>query len=326
MADNAVTIDDVARALNVSKTTVSRAVSGKGRISAETRARILAYIDACGYRPNAVAKGLAQNRTRNICAVIPRAAGEQDLWFFRECILGICSAASRRDYDVLVTVGEDEAQLTRILENGKADGFIAAIGRRGPGPAELIRAHGAKLVIIGPDSGAGTVCVDNANALAARELTELLIRRGAERLALLGGDSGNLVTQSRADGFSAACRGAGADALIFPDILDGAGAQAAVDAALSRDVQALVCMDDGICLLAVRALADRGAAVPERVKVACLYDSPLMGSLTPGVTAVRFDGVELGVQAAERAIDLIETGRAESCVLPDFRIILRGST
>ena len=66
-----ITIADVAEALGVSKTTVSRAISGKGRIGRETRERVLAYIEEHDYKPNVIAKGLAQSKTYNICVVMP---------------------------------------------------------------------------------------------------------------------------------------------------------------------------------------------------------------------------------------------------------------
>ena len=64
---NNITISDVAEALGVSKTTVSRAISGKGRIGAATRKRVLEYIQEHDYKPNVIARGLAQSKTFNIC-------------------------------------------------------------------------------------------------------------------------------------------------------------------------------------------------------------------------------------------------------------------
>ena len=66
MENKKVTIDDIARELNVSKTTVSRAISGKGRISTATRERVMQYIQAANYKPNVIAKGLAKSKTYNI--------------------------------------------------------------------------------------------------------------------------------------------------------------------------------------------------------------------------------------------------------------------
>ena len=64
------TIDDIARNLGVSKTTVSRAISGKGRISEATRAKVTEYIQQCNYRPSAAAKGLAESKTYNLALVL----------------------------------------------------------------------------------------------------------------------------------------------------------------------------------------------------------------------------------------------------------------
>ena len=84
-----ITIADVAEALGVSKTTVSRAISGKGRIGKETRKRVLEYIEEHDYKPNAIAKGLAQSKTYNICVVMPRDYEVVDWNFFQRCLFGI---------------------------------------------------------------------------------------------------------------------------------------------------------------------------------------------------------------------------------------------
>ena len=68
---NVITISDVAEALGVSKTTVSRAISGKGRIGEATRQKVLAYIEEHDYKPNVIARGLAQSKTFNLCVVMP---------------------------------------------------------------------------------------------------------------------------------------------------------------------------------------------------------------------------------------------------------------
>ena len=84
------TIADVAEALQVSKTTVSRAISGKGRIGDATRQRVLAYIEANDYKPNVIAKGLAQKKTYNIALVIPGDCNLVDIPFFQNSMQGIC--------------------------------------------------------------------------------------------------------------------------------------------------------------------------------------------------------------------------------------------
>ena len=97
-----ITIDDIARDLGVSKTTVSRAISGKGRISETTRTRVLDYIQACNYRPSAAAKGLAESRTYNLALVLPKSFIQLDLPYIRQAMNAICEEAFTWDYNILV--------------------------------------------------------------------------------------------------------------------------------------------------------------------------------------------------------------------------------
>ena len=121
-----ITISDVAEALNVSKTTVSRAISGKGRISEDTRQRVLDYIEANDYKPNVIAKGLAQKKTFNIALVIPGDCNLVDMPFFQNSMQGICEEASENDYDVMLvtTVDDSVTNLERMIANNKVDGVI----------------------------------------------------------------------------------------------------------------------------------------------------------------------------------------------------------
>ena len=89
MKSENITISDIAEALGVSKTTVSRAISGKGRIGEETRKKVLDYIEKCDYKPNVIARGLAQSKTFNLCVVMPGNYAIVDLPFFQEVIAGI---------------------------------------------------------------------------------------------------------------------------------------------------------------------------------------------------------------------------------------------
>ena len=81
-----VTIHDVAKDLGVSPSTVSRAISGKGRIGNETRERILNYIEEHNYHPNAAAQSLANSRTGNIAMVLPEVKTLAEMPFFQHCM------------------------------------------------------------------------------------------------------------------------------------------------------------------------------------------------------------------------------------------------
>ena len=130
MPQQAITISDVAQALGMSKTTVSRAISGKGRVSEETRQKVQDYIQQHNYRPNAVARGLAQNKTYNIALVISSQFSNFDLPFVRKSMTAVCEAASQTEYEVLLTIADRRSStpLRRLLDKGKVDGALLDIG------------------------------------------------------------------------------------------------------------------------------------------------------------------------------------------------------
>ncbi|MBQ9930665.1 MAG: LacI family DNA-binding transcriptional regulator [Oscillospiraceae bacterium] len=122
MAKKNITIDDIARDLGVSKTTVSRAISGKGRISAATRNKIMDYAARFNYRPSAAAKGLAERRTRNLMLVVAEHAPQR-------LLRSIWEEATRQEYHILLCyAGKDgKAALLRALDDRKVDGVLLAV-------------------------------------------------------------------------------------------------------------------------------------------------------------------------------------------------------
>ena len=121
-----ITMLDIANELNVSKTTVSRAISGRGRIGKETREKVLNYIGTLGYTPNNIARGLASSKTYNIGVIIPDNKDGGEAPFFKAALVGITEAAVRQDYDtVLVVVNDDDISgLERLVANRKVDGIV----------------------------------------------------------------------------------------------------------------------------------------------------------------------------------------------------------
>lgn len=122
MTKKNLTIDDIARDLGVSKTTVSRAISGKGRISAATRSKITDYAKQFNYRPSAAAKGLAESRTRNLMLVIAENTPQKT-------VRGIWGEAVRLEYNILLCYAtkDGKAVLVQALDNRKVDGVILAV-------------------------------------------------------------------------------------------------------------------------------------------------------------------------------------------------------
>ena len=120
------TIEDTARELGVSKTTVSRAISGKGRISQATRDRVRAFIKEHDYRPNVVARVGSSVKLNNIALLMPKDYVATEFLFLKICMNGICEMASSYEYDIIISMidGADVSQIQRLEANRKSTGSL----------------------------------------------------------------------------------------------------------------------------------------------------------------------------------------------------------
>ena len=325
------TLNDIAKELGVNKATVSKAISGKGNLSAQTRARILAFIDQCGYRPNAVAQSLAKNQTYNIGLMMPDYVGVLDEAFFRECLRGVCKVASGNGYDVLMVMDSERPveHIARLIDNRKIDGVIAMRSQVNSPVIGFLKEKQVPFAIIGPTSDKEVLNVDNGNRGACRDMTACLIAQGVRRMALIGGDDNNCVTHSRMKGFWDACDQAGLNRnwqMVFLNVIRDNRLTEVMDAVLAQKAECIVCMDDYICNMVLIHLRTSGVEVPRDVKVVSFYDSILLENNIPSVTSLHFDAAALGRAACQKLIDRLRGEPANDFALPGYQIILRDST
>ncbi len=327
----ALTISDVAEALGISKTTVSRAISGKGRISEETRRKVMDYIDAHDYKPNIIAKSLAQSRTYNICVVLPGNYALVDLPYFDEAILGIQEIAGLMEYDVLLDISQpdDTAAMKRILDNGKVDGVILLRTFLEDAHVELLSQMQVPFVTTGTSTYPGVRQVDYDHAGACCELTSILLMRGFDRIALLGGSDRIMVNRMRAEGYYQSFANLGRkvdESLVFSNLENRVLMENAVDEALAAGVNCILCMDDSICSCVLRKLRMAHIRVPEQMRVASYYNSYVLENSLPTITSLEFDGKEMGMQACRELLTLIEGGDVPDRILLPYKVVLKDST
>ncbi|MDE6220737.1 MAG: LacI family transcriptional regulator, partial [Lachnospiraceae bacterium] len=198
-----ITISDVAEALSVSKTTVSRAISGKGRISEDTRQKVLAYIEENDYKPNVIAKGLAQKKTYNIALVIPGDCNLVDIPFFQNSMQGICEEASAHDYDVMLvtTTGNSSANLERMIANNKVDGVILSRSMIKDRNVDLLKAQNIPFVLMGTSRDQNILQVDNDHRTGCSEMVSFLLRNKDAGIGLIGGSKNYVVNRTRKQGY-----------------------------------------------------------------------------------------------------------------------------
>lgn len=326
-----ITISDIADALQISKTTVSRAISGKGRIGAETRERVLAYIEKYNYHPNPLAKGLAQLKTYNIGWVIPGDSDVTDLPFFQRCMMGISEIAANNDYDILLTMvyEKDMSQLERIVQNHKIDGIVLGRTLVEDERVKYLKSMDIPFVVIGSTMIPDVVQVDNDHIAACRELTSILIMKGLKRLALIGGDSNHMVNGTRRQGFVESLkenRVAEKNSSIYMDCRDREEVWYAVEDCMRNKMDCIICMDDRICSEVLEKLKDDGISVPGQIKVASFYDSALLDNHVPAITSLQYDPRNLGVVAARTLFGLINGEDVEPVTYLGYEVALKGST
>lgn len=324
------TIKDVARALNVSTSTVSRAISGKGRIGGETVRRVQEYIQEHNYVPNVIAQSLADQRTYNIGFICPAPEEVGAQYFYYGCMAGIYEALGDTPYDVLIIADGDrmDGRLDRALKKRKIDGAIVSRALVENHAESRLREAGVPFVVIGTSPDGQSFHVDHDHRTACAELTRRLLQGGRE-LALMGGDLSQYVMQDRLQGFLSACHETGIqpkDEMLQLGLSDSEQTQTALDTVLKAGAECLVCMDDQICGMVLSLLHHKGLQIPQDIQVASFYDSSLLQSYTPAITALRFDAQKLGAVACHMLLNQLEGQEVEIVETVGYDIALRAST
>lgn len=325
------TITDVAKALGVSKTTVSRAISGKGRIGSETKERVLEYIQEHNYKPNVLAKGLAQLKTFNIGILLPEDYTVVDLPFFQTCLIGVQETAVSMDYDVLLTMGKENdcTQLARMVENHKVDGVILMRTFTKDPHIEYLKSQGIPFLTVGSTYYQGVVQVDNDHQSACRELISILLLKGMKRIGLIGGIESHVVTQSRLQGYVDACKMAGVPidkSIIHVNVEKDMMIELGMEKLLENGVDCIVCLDDAVCIHVLNKLRKESISVPKEMKVASFYDSSILENNLPSITSFYFDARELGNVACKTLLEIIEGNQVKMRTLLGYEVILKEST
>lgn len=329
--DKNITIADVAEALGVSKTTVSRAISGKGRIGAATRERVLEYIKEHDYKPNVIAQGLAKSRTYNIGVVMPQDYCLMDMPFFLNCLAGLHEIADAADYDILLTICDntDMTHLERIVSNRKVDGIILMRTFLEDKAILLLQEKGIPFVTVGSTHYKNVVQIDHNNEEGSRELTSILLLKNQRRIALIGGNERYMVTQNRLKGFIQAYERMQVPVpqeLIYLNRENTVMIESAVDDILSRKADCIVCMDDGICGTVLNKLKKENVSVPGQIKVASFFYSMILENHSPAITSLSYDVKELGMVTCRTLIDMIEEKEVAERTMLGYEVVMKEST
>jgi LacI family transcriptional regulator len=299
-------IYDVARVAGVSVATASKALNDTGRMTDATRSRVKQTALALGFRPNAMARALTQQRSFTIGLLTNDSYGR----FTLPVMAGINEALVDQGVSVFLCGIEDDAALGKIhvdaMLDKQVDGIIATgkrIDRRLPVDLSDLPVPVVYAFTQGPDDAVTLVSDD---AQGAREATEWLLGLGRHRLVHVTGPDNFASVAARAGAFREA---AGAAAPVLHGTWSEAWGHEAVMQLWQQDTppDAIFCGNDQIARGVVDALRERGVAVPADVSVIGFDNWEIVAAATrPPLTTVDMNLKELGRVAGRLILDLAD--------------------
>jgi len=308
------TLDEVAKHAGVSRSTVSRVINNHPNVSATTRARVEAAIKKCSYRPHAVARSLATNRTNIVGIVVPESVTKLFTDpYFPLMLRGATEACNRRGYHLILSLFtgavESSVMHDRVARSGYLDGVIAANASLDDKLIPSLFEERIPFVNIGrhPDDRVNYVDVDNTGG--ARMATEHLIRLGHKRIATISGPLDMTPAQDRLNGFREVMsthRLPIPDELVAEGDFTEAGGRAAMTQLLPYEPTAVFAASDSMAIGAIKAIRAAGLRVPEDVAIVGFDDIPSALTVDPELTTIRQPIERIGGMAVETLITLID--------------------
>lgn len=324
----AVRLQDIAERVGLSRTAVSNAITGRGRVSPERREEIRRVAREMGYQPNAVARHLRGARTGMIALHLPPAT--TTLAYYVEATFGIVDAASERG--LLVTLLPSATSPSTLLHLA-ADGVILLDAIAGD-PVSTALLSGRVPVVTGEPSppglrgAAGVVTSDHAGAMD--ELLGHLERNGARRPALIVPDVRMSWRLAVSNAFGSWCRAKGLEPRVvtLPHPAPAELLQRTAVELVTADpaCDAVVAMSDGAALSVLTGIEQAGLRAGGDVLVAACVDSEPLTYVHPSVTAIDLNPREFGRQCLLLIDRLIQGEQTPARTLVPISLRLRDST
>ncbi|HEV7351033.1 LacI family DNA-binding transcriptional regulator [Telluribacter sp.] len=315
MGKASVTIKEIARELNVSKSTVSRALRDSSEISEETKQRVLELARQLNYSPNPIALSLLNNRTHTLGIIVPDIANA----FFSSAIAGVEDVAYSRGYHVMIYQSHEsyERELidARHIATRRADGLIVSIASSSQRYDHFKELQEKDIPVVFFDRVSDEVITHKVivdDYKGAFEATEHLIKRGCRRIAHIAGPSGLSISQNRFNGYRDALNQYGLplreEWVVYSEYNQAEGTERAYQLmALRERPDAIFAASDRIALGVHWALRQLGYRMPEDVALMGFSDLAISALLDPPLSSVAQPSFEMGQQAAELVLELIES-------------------
>lgn len=331
-ANKRVSIKDIARAAQVSHSTVSRALRQSPLVNPDTAEKIRRIAAESGFRASAVARSLATSRTNTIGVVVTSIADP----FVAEVVNGIEEEAIAHNYSVfLANCNADpgrELKVVHSFEDRRVDGIVVTASRVGALYASVLERMQIPIVLLNnqhPSRFAHSVLIENFEA--SRRAVRLLVELGHKRIAYIGDRFGYSSDSERFSGYRSALDEA--DIPFLPELvvhgdgkLEGAGPAVEKLLAAAELPTAVFCYNDMTAIGALQVIRARGLRVPADISLVGFDDLPLASYMDPPLTTVRQPKQEMGRLAMQVLLKLMAGSTAEQNITVKGELIVRQST
>lgn len=332
-----VTIYDLARKLNISIATVSRALKDDPVVSKKTKKKIFDLAEEMGYRSNHFARNLRNQRTDTIGVIVPRL----NSYFMSTVIAGIEQVANSEGFNLIISQSSESAQKemnsAKTMFNNRVDGLLVSLAYDTEDISHFDTFHRKNIPIIFFDRVAEqdmytNVLIDNRKA--GYEATRHLIQQGCTRIAHITATPKRNVYIDRLEGYKKALAEHDLpftdDLLIIGNLSMEAGATAAehiINMPLRPD--GVFVANDNCAVGCMLALKQAGIRIPDNIAFAGFNNDPVSKVVEPNLTTINYPGYEMGEVAARNLINHlngIATITSTNTILLRSELIIRGSS
>jgi LacI family transcriptional regulator len=311
------TLKQIAKELNVSVSTVSKALNDSPEISDQTKIKIKEYAKLKNYKPNVIGLNLKNRKTKTIGVIIPNILNS----FFAKVFSGIEKVADEKGYNVIMCISNEsmdkEAHTLEMLSNGTIDGFILSVSEEAQKRHEYahfsaIINDGTPIVMfdrIAEGIECDKVIVDDFDS--AFNSTKRLIDLGCKNIALLSSIDNLSVGKLRVDGYLKALEDNNIP--LNENIIlrkeSEEDLRRCVEAIFDNNtIDAVFALAENDSVAALKIGIEKGYKIPEELSIIGFADGILASRrLTPSLTTISQHGVEIGEVAAKLLIDRLES-------------------
>ena len=318
------TIKDIAKTLQVSTSTVSRALRNAPDVSTQTREAVQSLSEKLNYQPNKLALSLQQNQTHTIGVLVPNLD-----YVLSTMIRGIDEVALEAGYTVMVcqsneSFGREIVNARRLLDS-IVDGFLVCVSSETKTFEHIKRINDKMPMIvfdrICPDLHAPRVIIDNMDG--GFQATEHLVEQGYKRIAILAGPKNLTISNLRLDGYLAALkkhkRKPDPDLIVHCEFNQQYAYNATLDLLQQKQrPDAIFTISDRIAIGAMLAIKEKDLKMPKDIGLVGFNNEPIVSLVTPQISSVDQPAFELGKTAAKLFIE-----RMHNENMDDVEIVLK---